>query len=110
MYLESDVGTSNLYHDLSKIEKKIGKIGGKNEGSLFRLVPPMNKGLPNPSKIKEHSVEPNPQTGKVRLVPFPNPGSSTNIELRTSVVIPGTDPNPPKIPNFKPTNWVRPNT
>ena len=46
---------------------------------------------------------PRPKSGKTELWTLPNPGSSTQIELQTH-------PNPPKIPNFEPTNWVRPNT
>ena len=37
--------------------------------------------------------------------PFMNPVSSTRIERFTNL-----RSNPPKIPNFKPTNWVRPDT
>ena len=43
------------------------------------------------------------RTLEVELRTLSNPGSPTKTELRTH-------PNPPKMPNSEPTNWVRPNT
>ena len=72
---------------------------------------------PNPTKIP-NSEPTNPttinilektsnfellRTLEVKLRTFPNTSSPTKTKLRTQ-------PNPPKIPNSKPTNWVRPNT
>ena len=43
------------------------------------------------------------RTLEVELRTLSNPGLPTKTELQTH-------PNPPKIPNSEPTNWVRPNT
>ena len=56
----------------------------------------------NSNMFRQKQAEPRPKSGKTKLQTLANPGSSTEIELRTR-------PNPPKILNFEPMNWVRPN-
>ena len=77
--------------------------GSSTKTKLQTLLNPSKKSKLRTCSAGNRRIKPRLNSRKTEFQTLPNLGSPTKIEL-------WAHPNPPKIPNFKPTIRVRPNT